>query len=95
VSAMQKDVTAVMQANYTQLAKTAASAIEQKQLSGADGNDVITGVMRNMLEQGNKVFDNMASIAGQMTEMANAQIQAAISTPAKPTGSATRTGGKR
>ena len=95
VSAMQKDVTAAMQANYSQLAKSAASAIEQKMSSGSDGGDAIADVMRNMLEQGNKAFDNMAAMASQMTSMANAQIQAATSATAKPVGSATKAGGKR
>ncbi len=87
VSAMQKDVTAVMQANYGQLAKSAAAAIEQKMSSGTDGNDAIADVMKNMLEQGNKAFDTMAAMAGQMTSMANAQIQSAASTMAGPAGS--------
>ncbi|MDH5245125.1 MAG: phasin family protein [Betaproteobacteria bacterium] len=87
VSAMQKDVTAVMQANYGQLAKSAAAAIEQKMSSGTDGSDAIADVMKNMLEQGNKAFDNMAAMASQMTSMANAQIQSAASAMAGPAGS--------
>jgi phasin family protein len=87
VSAMQKDVSSVMQANYSQLAKTAASAIEQKMSSGAGGGDAISEVMKNMLEQGNKAFDNMAAMASQMTSMANAQIHSATSAMAGPAGS--------
>ncbi|HZM45387.1 MAG TPA: phasin family protein [Burkholderiales bacterium] len=89
VSAMQKDVSAVMQANYTQLTRTAASAIEQKKSSAVDGSDVIAGVMKNMLEQTNKAFDNMTAVANQMTSMANANIQAATTATAKTVGSVT------
>jgi phasin family protein len=89
VSAMQKDVSAVMQANYTQLTRTAASAIEQKKSSAVDGGDVIAGVMKNMLEQTNKAFDNMTAVANQMTSMANANIQAATTATAKTVGSVT------
>ncbi len=102
VSAMQKDVTTVMQANYSQLAKSAASAIEQRTSSGSDGGDAIADVMKAMLEQGNKAFDNMTAMASQMTSMANAQIRAATSamegqagTGAKgPAGSAAKAGGE-
>ena len=89
VSAMQKDVTAVMQANYTQLTKSAASAIEQKKSSAMDGSDVIASVMKNMLEQTNKAFDNMTQVASQMTNLANANIQAATTATAKTVGSVT------
>jgi len=89
VSAMQKDVTAVMQANYTQLTRTAASAIEQKKSSAVDGSDVIASVMKNMLEQTNKAFDNMTQVASQMTNLANANIQAATTATAKTVGSVT------
>ena len=103
VSAMQKDMTAVMQANYSQLAKTAASAIEQKMSTGSEGGDAIADVMKNMLEQGNKAFDNLAAMASQMTSMANAQIQSATSAMAGPAGSgakgaagsSAKAGGKR
>jgi len=89
VSAMQKDVTAVMQANYTQLTRSAASAIEQKKSSAVDGSDVIASVMKNMLEQTNKAFDNMTQVASQMTNLANANIQAATTATAKTVGSVT------
>jgi phasin family protein len=89
VSAMQKDVTSVMQANYTQLTRSAASAIEQKKSSAMDGSDVIANVMKNMLEQTNKAFDNMTAVASQMTNMANANIQAATNATAKTVGSVT------
>jgi len=93
VTAMQKDMSAVMQANYAQLTKSAASAIEQKKSSAADGSDVIANAMKNMLEQTNRAFDNMTAVANQMTSqmtsMANANIQAATSATAKTVGSVT------
>lgn len=95
VSAMQKDVTAVMQANYTQLTRSAASAIEQKKSSAVDGSDVIAGVMKNMLEQTNKAFDNLTVVASQMTNLANANIQAATTATAKTVGSVTELAAKK
>jgi phasin family protein len=95
VSAMQKDVSAVMQANYSQLTKSASSAIERKKSSAIDGSDVIAGVMKNMLEQTNKAFDNMTAVASQMTSIANANIQAATSATEKAIGSVTEIASKK
>jgi phasin family protein len=95
VSAMQKDVSAVMQANYTQLTRSAASAIEQKKSSAVDGSDVIASVMKNMLEQTNKAFDNLTTVASQMTNLANANIQAATTATAKTVGSVTDIAAKK
>jgi phasin family protein len=95
VSAMQKDVTAVMQANYTQLTRSAASAIEQKKSSAVDGSDVIASVMKNMLEQTNKAFDNLTAVTSQMTNLANANIQAATTATAKTVGSVTEIAAKK
>ena len=83
VSVMQKDVTALMQANYSQLAKSAASAIEQKKSSTLDGSDVMAGAMKDMLEQTNKAFDNMTAVASQMAGIAGANFKAATSSTAK------------
>jgi phasin family protein len=95
VSAMQKDVTAVMQANYTQLTRSAASAIEQKKSSAVDGSDVIASVMKNMLEQTNKAFDNITAVTSQMTNLANANIQAATTATAKTVSSVTEIAAKK
>jgi phasin family protein len=95
VSAMQKEVSAVMQANYSQLAKAASSTIEQKKSTAIDGSDVMAGVMKNMLEQTNKAFDNMTAVASQMTSIANANIQAATAATEKAIGSVTEIGAKK
>lgn len=83
VNGMQKEVTSVMQANYSQLAKNAASAIDQKKSSGIDGGDVIANAMKDVLEQTNKAFDNMTAVAGQMAGIAGSNFKAATSPAAK------------
>ena len=95
VNAMQKDVTAVMQANYSQLAKTAASAIEQKKSSAIDGSDVIANAMKDVLEQTNKAFDNMSAVAGQMASIAGANFKAASSSGAKAAASTSESAKKK
>ena len=83
VSVMQKDVTAMMQSNYSQLAKNAASAIEQKKSSAMDGSDVIANAMKDVLEQTHKAFNNMTAAAGQMAGIANSNFKAATASAAK------------
>ena len=95
VSAMQKDVTSLVQANYNQLSKTAASAIDKKKSSAIEGSDVMANVMKSMLEQTNKAFDNMSSVAGQMANIANTNIQAASTAAAKAAGSVTDISAKK
>jgi phasin family protein len=95
VSSMQKDVSAVMQANYSQLAKSASFAIDKKKSTAIDGSDVIAGVMKNMLEQTNKAFDNMTAVASQMTNIAQANIQAATTATEKAIGSVTEISSKK
>lgn len=77
VNNMQKDVTAVMQANYTQLAKNAASAIEQRKSTAADGSDMMANAMKDVLETTNKAFENMSAMAGQMASIAGSSLKAA------------------
>src|SRR4051812_2585010 len=95
VSAMQKDVSAVMQSNYSQLTKSASSAIEHKKSTAIDGSDVIAGVMKNMLEQTNKAFENMTAVGSQMSSIANANMQAASAATEKAIGSVTEISAKK
>ncbi len=83
VNAMQKDVAALMQANYSQLAKSAASAIEQKKSSTLEGSDAMAGAMKDMLAQTTKAFDNMTTVASQMAGIAGANFKAATVSTAK------------
>ena len=95
VTATQKEVSAVMQVNYAQLTKTAASAIEKKKSSAMDGSDMITNAMKSMLEQTNKAFDSMTAITSQMTDIANTNIRTATAATEKAIGSVTEIARKK
>jgi phasin family protein len=82
VSGMQKDVTTLMQANYSQLSETMAAAMDQKKMPGMGGGEVFASAMKNMLEQSNKAFENMTAAAGKMAHMTGAPVKAAGSSPA-------------
>ena len=95
VTATQKEVSTVMQANYAQLNKMTASAIEKKQSSATHGSDMITNVMKRVLEQTNKAFDNMTAITSQMTDIADANIRTATAVTEKAVGSVTEIASKK
>lgn len=95
VTSMQKEVSTVMQANYSQLTKSAASAIEHKKSSAVDGSDMMANVMKSMLDHTNKAFDNMTAVANQMSSIATANIQAATAATEKAIGSVTEIGSKK
>lgn len=82
VSGMQKDVTTLMQANYTQLSETMAAAMDQQKSPGMGGGDVFANAIRNMMEQSNKAFENMTAAAGKMADMTGGNIKARGSTAA-------------
>jgi phasin family protein len=77
VTTMQKDVTEVMQSNYTSLAKNAASAIEQRKSSAMDSGDMMANAVKDMIETSNKAFENMQAMTSQMASIAGASIKAA------------------
>ncbi len=77
VNGMQKEVSGVMQANYSQLAKTAAASIEQRKSAALDGSDVMANAMKDVIETTNKAFDNMSAVASQMASIAGANLKAA------------------
>ena len=95
VTATQKEVSTVMQANYAQLSKMAASAMEKKQSSAMGGSDMITNVMKSVREQTNKAFDNMTAMTSQMTNIANTNIRTATAVTEKAAASITEIAGKK
>ena len=95
VTSMQKEVSTVMQSNYSQLSKAATSTIDHKKSSAVDGSDMMANVMKNMLDQTNRAFDNITAMATQMTNIANANIQAATAATEKAIGSVTEINSKK
>jgi len=80
---MQKEVTSVMEAQYSTFTKTASSAVEKAKTSAPVGGDVFAATMQSMLNASTKAFDNMNSMAKQLTDLAEANMQAASKTTTK------------
>lgn len=92
VSTMQKDVTKVMQANQQQFSKAAMSSLDKSKTAGID---VMASTMKNMLQQTNKAFESMSTVAGQMANIASASTQEETPVAEKMTGSVTDIASKK
>jgi phasin family protein len=80
-ASMQKEITSVMEAQYSNFTKTASSAIEKTTASAPVGGDVFGAAMK--LQASTKAYDNMTQMAKQMTDIAEANVKTASSATAK------------
>ena len=77
VSEMQKEITGVMEAQYSTFTKNAESVVEKAKASAPVGGDVFAATMQSMLGASTKAFDQMTSMAKQLSDIAEANLQAA------------------
>ncbi len=80
---MQKELTSVMESQYSTFSKNATSAIEKTTASTPVGGDVFAAAMKSMLNASSKAFDNMNSMAKQLSDIAEANVQAATAATTK------------
>ncbi len=85
VAEMQKEVTSVLEAQYSSFQKNADSAVAKASASAPVGGDVFAATMKSMMDASTKAFTNMSGMAKQLTDIAEANMQAAgkAVTPAK------------
>ena len=86
VTQLQQQVTAVMDSQYNNFSKKASATIAQTSAQAPVGGDVFAAAMKSMLDATNQAFGNMQNMAKQMTEIADANLQAASSVTAKAVG---------
>ena len=79
VTAMQKDITAVMESQYSSFTKTATGAIEKTTAASPIGGDIFSAAMQQMLDASNKAYGNMTQMAKQMSDIADANTKSATS----------------
>jgi len=89
VTEMQKEVTSVMEAQYSTFQQTAASAVEKAKSATPVGGDVFAATMQTMLDASTKAFGQMNSMAKQLSDIAEANMQAATKATAPAKTSAT------
>ena len=97
ITEMQKEITSVMEAQYSSFTKNATSAVEKAKASAPVGGDVFAATMQSMLGASTKAFDQMTSMAKQLSDIAEANVQAAAKTTkaAAPAKSATAAAAKK
>ena len=83
VTSMQKEVTSVMESQYSSFAKNASSAVEKATASAPVGGDVFAATMKTMLNASTKAFDNMTAMAKQFSDVAEANMKAASTATTK------------
>lgn len=88
VAGMQKELTSVMESQYGSFTKNASSAVEKATASAPVGGDVFAATMKSMLNASTKAFDNMNSMAKQLSDIAEANMAAAGKLTGKATGKA-------
>jgi len=82
-SQMQKEMTSVMEAQYNSFTKNATSAIDKASSTAPVGGDVFAAAMKSMLSASTKAFENMNTMAKQLTDIAEANVQAASNATSK------------
>ena len=75
-----------MDSQYNAATKNASAAIAKTSAQAPVGGDVFAAAMKSMLDATNQAFGNMQNMAKQMTEIADANLQAASSVTAKAVG---------
>jgi len=90
VTQLQEEVTAAMNTQYSDFSKKASASIEKTSAQAPVGGDVFAAAMKSMLDATNQAFGNMQNMARQMTEIADANLQAASSATAKAVGATTK-----
>jgi len=82
-ASMQKEITSVMEAQYSSFAKNATTALEKGAASAPAGSDVFAAAMKQMLQASTKTYDSMTAMAKQMSDIAESNVKAASSATAK------------
>ena len=86
VTQLQQQVTAVMDSQYNNFSKKASRHHRPDLGPGPGRRRRFAAAMKSMLDATNQAFGNMQNMAKQMTEIADANLQAASSVTAKAVG---------
>ncbi len=83
VTEMQKEVTSVLESQYSSFTKNAASAVEKAKTSAPVGGDVFAATMQSMLNASTKAFENLTGLAKQFSDLAETNVKAATTATTK------------
>lgn len=83
VTEVQKEITSVVEAQYSTFTKNAASAAEKAKSAAPVGGDVFAATVQSVLDASTKAFDSFNSLSKQLADIAEANVKAASTTTTK------------
>lgn len=87
-SELQKEVTGILEAQYSNFSQKASSAVESAKANTPVGGDVFAATMQSILDASTKAFTNMTSMAKQLSDIAEAN--QTLTSNSKPSSAATK-----
>ncbi len=96
VAEMQKEVTSVMEVQYSTFTKNAENAVANAKASSPVGGDLFAATMQSMLGASTKAFEQMTTMSKQLADIAESNLQVATkAAPAPAAKSATSAAAKK
>ncbi|MDR2165594.1 MAG: phasin family protein [Zoogloeaceae bacterium] len=86
VSSVQKEVTSVLQDQYTDFSKSASVRLDQARAT--PGGDIFAAVVKSVLDASSRTFEQANAFTKQATSIAEANLQAATATAQAAAGAA-------
>lgn len=83
VTDLQKEVTSVLESQYSAFTKNAESAVQKAKASAPVGGDVFAATMESLLGASTKAFGQMSSVAKQFSDLAESNMKAASAATTK------------
>jgi len=80
---LQKELTAVVEAQYGAFTRNASAAIEKTSASAPLGGDVFAAALKSMLDAATAGYGNLTQLTHQFADITDANVQAATSATAK------------
>ncbi len=79
---MQREITSVMEQQYSAMSQTASGLVEKSSAAPIAG-DVFSGAMKQMMNASTTAFENISQMAKQMTDIVDTNIKAASTATAQ------------
>lgn len=80
---MQREITSVMEDQYSTMRHSAAGLIEKTGVSTPISGDVFGAAMKQMMNASSTAFENISQMAKQMTDIVDSNVKAATSATAQ------------
>jgi phasin family protein len=81
---MQREITSVMEEQYSNMRHNAAGLIEKTGFATPIAGDVFGAAMKQMMNASSTAFENISQMAKQMTDIVDTNVKAASNATARP-----------